>query len=1296
MSCEQNRTKFFAAVECAALSADQLEKIYQANRQQPGSPAERMTAEAKTRALFAQMENLEVAPPTHSATGLPRIESQLGYAAVLDALKENQPDADSSDDRLLRMGSPITPSSGLDRFGRDAAGYDRWGYNRAGFDRAGYDREGYDQNGFDRRGYGRDGYNKKGRNRKGISATGYNTKGFDQEGYSLQGYDATGFDRAGYDLDGYDQSGFDRAGYDREGYDQQGNRHVWFTPDDKGLFGDGRDLYGCAPDGYDERDRDRYGFDRRGFSRYGYDATGKNKWGFNQDGEDPYGFDDKGYRPDNNGREYDRSGYDPEGFNQLGVTVTGYDRDGLDQTGQPRTTRFKIGKSGKPLKAKFNKSGWDQDGYDRWAFHKDDGLTYPDDQGQRRNWMGWIYAANTGSCFNPANPLEKISWKKHERCRWDKCTASGRWRRGYRLPDGTVTGRIKPYKSYCYPDFETYQPVKRDPQAEMDFETFARTIPSYRDDYIRDVYDQHHHPDPAKLSQRWGQSETRSRIDPLAASNGKNLRCSHCGQYTGAGSHHCPSFGNKRVTSYSSGVVVDNSRYGTNPILHTPHNPNYQPPSGTTSTRRTDDRDLDGYDRLGYDHKGFNRQGYTQDGYDRLGFDHDGFGREGYNRNGLDREGNGRPKNLRSVLPLLDDDQDPLSNEDLANLYGRIATGLVGKPRRVVLQEGAGFGTDLKGTITADPYPLGRQAAPQENLVVTRAGIHHELGHELVTPAEVWAQALEIADAKQHLPGIDKARKFLPYMFNIIEDGRMERHLSRTYAGVSEVLAASCRLEPRWGEKVGEGVPIQNQITGALLYTSLPFFQVSNDVEQRMSPRARKLYAEFAPVVEQGIRGSAAEALAAAAQLTQRFEEEGFFDPPGNSHMRLKPPSGPPPGTQARQGVPPPDQSSEQGPRTRRKSDDDPLGGNGRRPGRQSEADPSSGRGRKSQGEPEDIQPNGQGGKSRDRIGDLGSGDEFQPISDQTLQHTLDGIEAEVSSALEGGVRRRNTPIKIGARLHRPLPAHLDEVDQRYYLPGGEIESIPVLIPRSTNSKLLTALAQRSEKHQKIAAQMARQLKAIRSQTHIRLRRRKQGQLDRRQLVNAYKGQDDIRTRMGKQEETSFAVSITVDQSGSMSTEIANKHLYDATQVLAHTLEQMDMAYEVRGFGTRNAQYKAMDDPGFDPHRAAVIAEQTMGQTYLAKPAALATLSLLARGETNRLHVSLTDGDLNDHDKTVGVMQNARRQGVVTFGIFLGRDAEVGKMDEIYGKGNWTTIQSLDDMPKTVGQRIASIFKALR
>jgi hypothetical protein len=317
-------------------------------------------------------------------------------------------------------------------------------------------------------------------------------------------------------------------------------------------------------------------------------------------------------------------------------------------------------------------------------------------------------------------------------------------------------------------------------------------------------------------------------------------------------------------------------------------------------------------------------------------------------------------------------------------------------------------------------------------------------------------------------------------------------------------------------------------------------------------------------------------------------------------------------------------------------------------------------------------------------------------MDDGALENVLAHIEEETSRAIENGVKRRNTPIKVGQQLHRPLPQDRKGTRQAYYDGRGKLTRAPVTFLKEDDVQLQKELAARAKEHRKVATMMARQLKRIREQAAQRLRRQTQGRLDRHQLVNAYKGLDDVRTTRKRQDRTSFAVSIAVDQSGSMSGEVRNKNLYDATMTLAQTLEQLEMAYEVRGFGSTSAQYKAMDDSHFAPSRAAVLARSTLGGTQMKDTAGLSTQSLLAREESNRLFVSLTDGQLGDHQETVAVMAQARQQGVVTFGIYLGHGADVGRMDEIYGRGNWTTIRELSDLPKQVGQRIATIFKAIR
>ena len=224
---------------------------------------------------------------------------------------------------------------------------------------------------------------------------------------------------------------------------------------------------------------------------------------------------------------------------------------------------------------------------------------------------------------------------------------------------------------------------------------------------------------------------------------------------------------------------------------------------------------------------------------------------------------------------------------------------------------------------------------------------------------------------------------------------------------------------------------------------------------------------------------------------------------------------------------------------------------------------------------------------------------------------------------------------------------------------------------------------------------MAKPLKAIREQAEQRLRRQSSGRLDRRQLVNAYKGMDDIYTAVKDLPETSFAASISVDMSGSMSGHVEQAELYDAVMVLGDTFAMLDMPHEVRAFGSSTAQLKAMDEP-FAPRRANYLASGDLGGTNFAETAGLAHSSLLACPEKNRMLVCLSDGQMSDHTESARALREARRNGVVTFGIFLGPARDPERLDELYGRGNWTSIQSLGDMPKAVAQRLASIFKSLK
>src|SRR4051812_33311410 len=87
MSCEPNRQRFLAHV-CGgntALAAT-LERGYQCERG-VAFPTEAILNQVKPRLLFAQITQQGMQPPTHSPSGLPRVESQRGYAALWDELE---------------------------------------------------------------------------------------------------------------------------------------------------------------------------------------------------------------------------------------------------------------------------------------------------------------------------------------------------------------------------------------------------------------------------------------------------------------------------------------------------------------------------------------------------------------------------------------------------------------------------------------------------------------------------------------------------------------------------------------------------------------------------------------------------------------------------------------------------------------------------------------------------------------------------------------------------------------------------------------------------------------------------------------------------------------------------------------------------------------------------------------------------------------------------------------------------------------------------------------------------------
>jgi hypothetical protein len=1312
MSCELHRQKFFEIISATGvITADALEHVYQQHRHIP-SDAERLSVEAKTRSLFNVIAANGLKPPTHSADGMPKAESQPGYAAVYDLLRKKDLLVDPRS--LHKAGgqrkksnaicAANDPALGLD--GRDAQGFDRWGYNREGLDQSGFDRDGYDRNGMDGKGYTRHGFNRAGLDKDGYSALGYDYMGCDKKGFDIRGYHKdTKLDAEGYNDDGFNANGYDRVGYNCLGIHFDGIPDPNFPVDAQGYYPDGLNAQGFGRDGYDMDGYDLYGFGRDGYNRASIDRNGYNRSG-ELHGEDAEGFSSYGYRMENRAgyyRSWNRAGYDSAGFNEARFSYTGFGIDGRDKDGQPRKVQSARGKW---VNAKYDRDGFDTNGYDQWGYHKDTGLTAPAKNGRQYNSYGWMLDSATDECVDPKDPTRRV---KNEF-------------------NTEKVGRTKKKivsAPYCPPA----PAVPITPFAGMTEAQYNRVNGSPRD-YDRTEKHYKFYSERVKASPTVGQ-----RRDPLsdtAVMDGIKIRCPHCGQFTGGHVHQCPAFSGQSVTVYHSGIVTRGSDF----VLFAPQiadlDPQYDNKDSAGYHHETG-FDREGYDVNGYNERYFDHDGYNRAGYDVFGYDRDGYDGRGYNNAGLNRRGEKRGRSIDDARELARaEGLDLLANEDIARMYSQVATGLIGKPRRVILKEGGGFSTDMKGTIHADPYPLGRDADPRHNLVVTRAGIYHELGHEQFTPQDVWARVLDAASGKQDVGLGQAAKEMLPRFYNIVEDGRMERVVAGNYKGAAEILAASCRLEPRWGEEVGEGVSESDQVFWSLLYTGLPYYRVRKEVREGMSPRARRVFDELEPLMQKAVHGVPEEAFQAAVQIAKRFEEEGFIQLPPKDHSQQMPQ--PPKGSgqgQPHQGQGQPQQGQGHDGASGDASQDNEKGngnkqeesmkgraasagkqddekGNGRK-GKQQE-DPKKGRGA-SAGE-EDNEQKGrekssgdetesanQGGDGAGSSGDPGAGqdgigdDEFL-FGNEVVDSALSAVERDAAWAIENGARARSQANVIGRPLHHALPDER-EMSQRYRdSSSGMPKTVTVGLPKGQPS-MQAELEGRRARHREIAALMAKPLKAIREQAQQRLRRQSEGRLDRRQLVNAYKGMEDVYSSSKEKPQTSFAASIAVDMSGSMNENIRKKELYDAVMTLGDCFDMLDMPHEVRAFGSTSAQVKSMREK-FEPARAAFLASGDLGGTQLQQTASLAQSSLLACEEKNRMMVCMSDGQLNDHMESVRVLKEARKNGVVTFGIFFGGNYDSNKMNDLYGQGSWAAVEQLSDMPKVVAQRLASIFKSMK
>jgi hypothetical protein len=768
-------------------------------------------------------------------------------------------------------GSHTCPSERYDDTGFNATGYNRMGFDRQGFSRSGLDAEGFNAYGYKELSPGgvqinRHGYTAYHTMPNGRHASGY-FNGRDGNGVDFYGYSSTGVDAEGYDRNGYSPvTGRDRLGFDSSGYSVSGD-FIGGAPDANGLYSDGYDSDGYDSDGYDAQGLDRWRFNRQGvsnFQRAGIKVT------LYKDGRSL------------DGMRYAFFGCDVDGF-----SPTGFNADGFDRDGNPRKMRSQ--KTGRLVYATYDEDGIDPYGYDRWGFSQVDGLSTPDADGRRIAPNGWVYDPASGELVDPDDSSRRMahSWNR-------QMVRVGRKQVWKILSTGTppplttplIDGNATPANV-----FPMTVLVKRDPPAPLNT--------------------------PARLNLM------RSARDPKACIGGVALRCPHCGRFTGGDAHLCPGVKKisggpgrqplgTRVYVLANGIALDRAadptwfRNGETAwagqrvpllVVHNPQVPDYDPTYrfGGYESAEKDGRDADGFDRFGYNDRGYSRKGYNREGFDVLGYDAEGYDRSGYNRQGKDRQGKARPLTVAELQRSLAPGDEPLASDDMARHYSRLAQAITGKPVTVKFDTSIPTGaTDMRGNIYLNPHPLGKDADPARNMIVVKSIMYHEVGHELTTNGDHWAELKGIAASPVPVDGIDKGRALILRMYNIVEDGRMERDMSDRFPGVAGAIAAAARLRDKWDFAVGEGVPPLHQVMGALLYTTLPYYRVPQEVIDKMTPEARALYEDLRPIALRGALGSQDDSLEASKEIVRRLERAGLLDePPAETpNIEATPPGG--------------------------------------------------------------------------------------------------------------------------------------------------------------------------------------------------------------------------------------------------------------------------------------------------------------------------------------------------------------------------------------------------------------------
>ncbi len=1342
MSCEGNRKRFFDVLQArCGLDATTLEKVYQAGRNQPRDPDE---ATEKTRLLFDDLRLLGMKPPTHSPDGLPNAAGRQGYAAVFDYIRARIPGA-LLDWEDLGLEKPDTypyewKAWPLDI--RSVSFLDERMINVVG------------------RGYHR----------------------FLEDDRHVWWGKCTG-NRPPYTLA---PSRPIRPEEKRVIDDFLARR------DASGLYPDGRDEFGFDPDGWDELGYNLYGLRKRDLTNpslvekaarkvctLSIEKSGGKRGTVRKSYDvDVEGFDETGFSPLPGGARWDdvdRLGFNRAGFRQ-GRSWTGYDENGLDANGNPYPKRR---------------------GYDAWGYEKKTGLTAPDAQGRRYNLIGWVYDPQTDECYNPDNPQQRMKHSDsfYYSAKWKKVVL----KRSYVPSDQEMVARIKDprirmqeirkggYRGLVYgllvnqkglsdqqrsqllwwnlPETRALRtPERAQANSEATFAGvrlrcprcgqftgarphrcphFGKKVLIYDDGTVvsletGSIFDQiegdyPHSPIDAvdeianALNDRFWCGHVYIP-DPLAKWAGVQQAVCQRIAHDPEQSLNCDTVGPFEVQAGDLLAQVWKQDGETGIVTEAPNSP----------LGEDFDPDFDGSPLSGLHWKtGLSRDGYSPSGIHYL----TGRTRDGKDIAALKRMARIK-KSLKDTIEEMGDDPEAYRRL-LERTYSRIATSLAGEPRRVDIENQGGprpgmFWTDMRGHIQAEMEPLRHtpRNSPENNLLALKAGIYHELGHEEDTPVGVFRRIVDIAQGKERVDGIPPEQAgIVSEIYNILEDGRMERTQAKRRRGVAAVLAADAMINPRWDEQVGETVPMMHQIMGLMLYRSLPFFRVRQEVLDRAPERVRRLYAEIEPLVDAAMR-SPEDAFRATIEITRRLTQEpeiaqaaanitakqltdGEWARSGNGGYGVivsalpRPKEGeadatiavPQPGWRGEDDIP--------GGRARSGSAEEELR-KGRRRGRKPDEDDAQG-GRPRAGRTEDEQrkgqqrarkpdEDGQGGRPTglpveqpsDGAGSLGSGGAITPEPDQafldSLMETLDITEVVSSVVFDMETGKRVPPNAVGEEMQRPLSGS----GVRLPVADTTLSIKPLIgLDRELSPSRKRKLRQIVQAAEREARPLAQRLQRLKAAILKRERFQTSGRADRKRFKRALSGARTVYQTQRAADVTSLAVSIQVDMSGSMNTFVRSGQLASTAATIGKALEMLGAQYTISAFGGRTALVKTFGDPAIREEQLYGLMSMDLGGTVAQPGLSLGLHALKGAAASNKLHFLLTDGDLHDHNHSKQVIADMRANGIIPFGIYFGAYAPRERMDDLFGEGNWAHIRQLSDLSNVVARRIERIYRRI-